>query len=297
MMIDDIIDWGLSVGSESVSISLLMQAERFDFGLLILERDQETVETFLDGDIFSTKTSAEANLFVIPKLTKEEREFWFQGLIPIPAPICWYEFIMGETRSGILIETRPDGIWLQRIEYEKATPTQSRKALIDDIWCKEQEDGKTLVMHDDPRVQRRINELILSKPEFMAHNWGSHPGLIMYLTLMLNSQTTELSKSVPNKDANRLRRLRGKLPLKPHTTVTIVPKRFMYEENGTVKTGTHKRLHWRRSHLRVYHRGEPNEFKRVIPRFLVGKRELGEISHDYKVVIAKEKTHGKVYSG
>lgn len=108
---------------------------------------------------------------------------------------------------------------------------------------------------------------------------------MIYMSLMINSQTTEVRKVEPNAASNRLRRMRGKLPIKGHTRVTIVPKYFIVHMNG--HGGWHNRLHWRRTHVRTYHRGEPNERKKVIARMLVGKRELGEVDHAYKIKTAE----------
>lgn len=74
--------------------------------------------------------------------------------------------------------------------------------------------------------------------------------------------------------------------LPSHTTVTIVPQRFIdeaREADGTKGTHASPRIHWRRSHVRTYNRGLPNERKIVIARQIVGRRELGEVTHDYVV--------------
>lgn len=63
----------------------IVQAEKFDFGSLPLEEGQKPGHFFL------------------PPFTADEQDFWRMGLVPLPAPICWYEFVIGISRSGLLV--------------------------------------------------------------------------------------------------------------------------------------------------------------------------------------------------
>jgi len=58
-------------------VQLAKDAERFDFGELMLE---------------CTKNEDGKNVYDVPSLTEEEMGFWFEGLIPLPADSVWYEF-------------------------------------------------------------------------------------------------------------------------------------------------------------------------------------------------------------
>jgi hypothetical protein len=97
---------------------------------------------------------------------------------------------------------------------------------------------------------------------------------------MLNSRSTEKRtvEGGPKPSGNRH-------PLPAHTVVTIVPKRFVGERpDGERGTHASPRLHWRRSHLREYKAPSGEVYHRiVIPRCLVGKDELGAVTHTYRV--------------
>lgn len=282
MMIDDLIEWCRKQDRYQDILVLLTNAERFDFGDLILEKHDEEYPLYTGDDGQQWKA---------PKLSEDELEFWFEGLIPVPAPICWYEFAINSCISGFIVIDDEEGhIAVQRIEFEK-TPNNPASVLIDTVWAWLNRDRTVGITITDDRSRELLTKKLKNDPGWASTMYGTGPYIMIYLTLMINSQTTEVRKVVPNADTNRLRRLRGKALLKPHTVVTIVPIRFIDEEktnNNHPGSGSKKRLHWRRSHLRTYHRGEPEEFKKVIPRFLVGRRELGEITHEYRIKAQKD---------
>jgi hypothetical protein len=246
-----------SVYSEKAIEEFLILAEKaecFSFGKLPLEVGK-------DGNSFSP-----------PKITDTEYQIWEEGLIPLPAPVCWYEFYIGDILSCILIKSENNKIYSQRIEFGKDF------FVLDGTWS-EEIDRKTFISNNDVKIANAISKF--SEKE-LANLYGSNPTLVMYMTFMLNSKTTEIERFVPDKSQIRLRKQLGKSVLRPYTIVNIVPVRYIAETRGS---GTHAspRLHWRRSHIRVLYRGTPNEKKIVIPRFLVGLRELGEVKHDYVV--------------
>lgn len=77
-------------GTRQNEVNLLYQglqvAEKYDFGNLPFERGEEG-------------TSA----WRLPDLTLAEKSFWVDGLIFLPAPICWFEYQMGNNWTGILV--------------------------------------------------------------------------------------------------------------------------------------------------------------------------------------------------
>lgn len=199
--------------------------------------------------------------------------------------VCWYEFKLNGVPSGILIRTGDDGhIWATRAEPN----------MIDDVWGSwvNSDSGNEFAIEATKSTLSMISKL--PKSEF-AKIWGTTPALMVYLTLMLNSKTSEVNTVRPSAAQIRLRRQLNKTPLFSHKIVTIVPQRFIREaELEGEKHGSPKRLHWRRSHLRIYHRGQHNELKVVIARCLVGRRELGEVTHDY---IVKLPSNGGIQHG
>jgi hypothetical protein len=262
------------------------EAKRDSLGVNVVEEllsYMRQAEVFDFGDI-PCEPSPRKGVFVAPELTDDEFEFWHEGLIPLPAPVCWYEFHINGIPSGMIITTIDGMIVSQRVDFTASTKTKAAECVVDGIWTHLKPGRFSLLYSRFPMVKAFIQKLMQDDREFVEINYAVNPQLTVYMSLMLNSQTTEVRQWNPEASVNRLRRLRNKLPLKSHTIVTIVPKRFIIEgrEKGE-STGNHKRLHWRRSHTRTMHRGQANEFKIVIPRFLVGKRELGEITHEYRV--------------
>lgn len=245
----------------------------------------EIADKFYFGELPLESAEDKEGGYRLPEVTNDEREWWFTGLIPLPGPICWYEFKLNGVASGILIRTSDDGrIWATRAEPN----------MIDDVWGSwvNSESGKEYAIEAAKSTLNMISKL--PKDEF-DKIWGTSVPLMVYLTLMINSKTSEISKVQPSAAQNRLRRQLNKTPLFSHTIVTIVPQRFIREaEIEGEKHGSPKRLHWRRSHLRIYHRGQPNELKIVIARCLVGRRELGEVTHDY---IVKLPLNGEIQHG
>jgi hypothetical protein len=255
-------------------LSLIFRAERFDFGSLTCEAVDNITDTY----------DEHYKAFRLPSLTDEELGFWFEGLLPLPSPICWYEFKVGDVISGILAKTDADGrISCQRVEY-----FEDGEYLIDGTWVTLLEDKKIRFCNEDGERLERLRSIGKDKAYDL---FGSSALIIIYLTLMINSKSTEVHKHVPTKAQQSLRLQLRRKPLPEFTVVTIVPKRY-FDEAGTYdelvkwkdgKVHSFKRMHWRRSHLRIIHKGLHNEKKIVIARMLVGRRELGEVKHDYVV--------------
>lgn len=83
---------------------------------------------------------------------------------------------------------------------------------------------------------------------------------------------------------NRKRIAKGKLPLyETKVLVVKVPKRI---QKKTPSVGTHAspREHYRMRHVRVYHRGQPNEFRIWIPPIIVNPGGPGRIDKTYAII-------------
>lgn len=251
-------------------------AEKFDFGTIVTE--QTTERQFTSG--------ASLPMFKMPDITDEEMQFWFDGLLPLPADVCWYEFRVTNKKnydsvSGLLIKKDKNGIaWAQRIEYNHKGATDY---MCDGTWVS-LKDRRNLIWKNADDLRSRQLKMLSIEQQYDL--FGSSAMLMLYFTLMINSKTTEVRRVAPTAKQQSLRKQLRKTPLPAHTIVTIVPQRFIDEaRKADGEKGTHAspRIHWRRSHLRTINKGLHNEKKLVIARQIVGRRELGEVKHDYVV--------------
>lgn len=262
--------------------TMIREAQKFDFGALVCEPQPEKGP----------------GVWELPSLTEDEREFFRLGLIPLPYPVCWYEFVLGGWRSAILVYEKEAGWHLERFDL-----VQENEVLYSGVVVKcnlataapKGEPGSwEATMGGNHQFMR-----VVEKANMLEHyHFGSELPLAAYLTLMLNSKTTEVEFQEAPKKLNKVRQKKAREPLPDHRIVRIVPARFQYEKDP-LTGGTHRspRLHWRRSHLRHYdhhtpnsqwaahawHQGEEGWWVAVIPRMLVGRAELGEVSHEYRI--------------
>lgn len=139
------------------------------------------------------------------------------------------------------------------------------------------------------QVELSGNKLLLNRmagsKDFMENHLAVSGPLAVYLTLMLNSKSSEVTTSPAPKALNAARTKRGHTPLADHRIVTIVPKNYSHVKGADGIDRRSPRLHWRRSHLRKLPTGKSI----VIARMLVGKAELGEVSHEYRIGNITEK--------
>ena len=284
---------GVKTEHVTETVRLMHAAEKFDFGLLQFERVPGSEAKTLDG----------RPAWAIPMPTDDERQFILQGLVPLPSNPCWYEFTLGRSRSGLLIHV-VDGAWnVIRIDFDPG-----RGGAFDASWLSY--DMGNLCLRGPAEWLDHLSRA--GEDLSQSLQYSSNLGLAEYLTLILNSRTTERKFEPAPERLNRKRSAAGKTPLYDHTVVTIVPLRFRPKEGGG---GTHAspRLHWRRSHKRHWKERPPGgtsvwmpdelwadpktgEISKgwwvtVVPRVLVGKAELGEITHEYRVTLpTKENT-------
>lgn len=291
--------------------SMIVEAQKFDFGSLHLE-----------------KLSEEEGTWAIPAMTTEEMEWWRDGLIPLPFPICWYEFVINGWRSGLLVyqpSDQPDKWYVERIEYIHTDDEIMYDGLISRV---ELVPGKKELPVDVIGNDEALEEL--GKPKlkkFLNSNLLANIPLAIYLTLMLNSKSTEVRRAEVSTALRKSQMKKGRTPLPDHRIVTIVPQRFRDVDEPGHQGGTHRapRLHWRRSHQRHYKNskvvvpkqadpaqairealaqregtaakptawvelqaGETTttymvDYTVVIARMLVGRADLGEVSHEYRI--------------
>jgi hypothetical protein len=237
---------------------LINMAEKFDFGELVLE------------------PGTEPNTFIPPTITDLERDIWLQGLIPLPAPMCWYEFSIAGRRSGMIVimdEGRPKTTTL----FFSHTDNSLQLA------------GHWVSICNDV-ANTSYGQFIFATAVGDLLSKGDRLQLVIqyevmvYLTLMINSPTTEVHREQAPHRLNAARIKKGLAPLPPHRVVRIVPERYLREARAAA--GLQRlppRLHWRRSHIRILYRGQGNERKTIIPRCLVGIANDGEVSHEYRI--------------
>lgn len=283
-LIDALKDTKHPIGRSKVVLDFLAthlpNAEMFDFGEMPLE-----------------PISDEPGTFTVPTLTRDEKEFWREGLIPLPAPAVWYEFVLNGFRSGMLIVEEGTKWRCSRVDLvNKEFGSIDIITSIDRDRCfKNPTQEYTLEFHGNTALINKMNE---------DQNWGTkHFGmpmlLGMYMTLMLNSRTTDLTTEIPPPKLNKARLKRGQTPLFAHRIVDIAPMRF--RDYSNVQTGSHQspRLHWRRSHKRHFierpatglakwmeteeWKGRTGWWVTVIARMLVSRLEIGIVTHEYRV--------------
>lgn len=281
-------------------------AEKFDFGNLVFERATPDEVKDFDTDDY-TRAIAEDMVatggelpFKLPALQEAEREAWAAGLLPLPAPVCWFEYTLGANRAGILVTTDLD----QQVWSFSPIDTMGSEVFLDGFSSKiertELSPGKfKLSFYSDDAVYQmnaRPSERVMSALQMRTTNAAF---LALYLNLMLYSRSTVRSESErPSEKLNKKRARQNRSPLAAHHIVRIVPEKYLRESREEA-TGTHRspRLHWRRTHLRHYphhtpgsqwaptieHKGVKGWWVAVIARMLVGRAELGEVSHEYRV--------------
>lgn len=249
----------------------IMDAEKFDFGALMLEK--------------LSAEDAPKGAWKAPSLTEDEQDFWHQGLIPLPAPTCWYEYTLGECVTGLLVHNEPDSPdwYAERVDF---IPKQNLM-LVDAVQVKVTRFKEWRIMAPEKlQMMAGGNDVFLQQMQnsktFMEMNVDAIIPMALYLTLMLNSKSTETSPARIDEPVNKKRRRKGLTPLPEHRIVRIVPERYQYERNpdGTLSDRRSPKLHWRRSHQRHLASGQIV----VVVRTLVGRAENGTVSHEYRII-------------
>jgi hypothetical protein len=281
-------------------VALARKAEKFSFGEIPLELDPDPAHAINGRPIW-----------IQPMITKVEHEAWDEGLIPLPAPVCWFEFILGGEPSGMLVLKTHRDIKVQRVDYEPKKGT----GVFTGVWVERSEaeldkelrlntsNGASYFQRGDQIYrasgpQKALDFIALAKSKgTKVLNLAADHYLTMYLTLMLYSSTTEFQQQEAPAKLNKARVKSGHEPLPPHRIVTIVPGRYLERKEAQGGTHASPRLHWRRSHKRHFdhqtgnarwlgnevYKGQTGWYVTIVPRCLVGLAELGEVSHEYRI--------------
>lgn len=255
----------------------------------------------------------------MPELTLEEWQFFSAGLLPLPAPVTWFEYdmpfspwdangnpvphhVVGKRqRSATLISAlEPGRLYFMRFdetltedENGVAHPSLfSTGAVLEkpmhaynpDAPLPPMQDGFDCKMHDRFGWQMKMRDQWVRAASGEALQMGDVVGtdvaIGVYCLLMVNSQSTQTDRVDPPAKLNRARQRRGKLPLASHRVCHIVPPKTYADRTAAMDSGRRPpRLHWRRSHLRRYRSGRVV----VIPRALVGKASDEVVTHEYRV--------------
>jgi hypothetical protein len=236
-------------------------------------------------------------LYKLPDLSMEEKKFWFDGLIPLPAPICWYEYVIGGKWHGVMVVEDPD----------------TRLWTVTEVELNRDNDG-TFFAFDGVRCSLDRHQCVAFSPDWAFATHGNnklknkHRGysagillLSVYLTMMLYSKSTEQELVPAPIRLNKGRIAKGLTPLPAHRVVRIVPQRFLQTSQREGQTERRPaRLHWRRPHLRhfeerpvsstravykaeEFYKGRTGWWVTLIPRMLVNYASPEAVSHEYKI--------------
>lgn len=250
---------GTTAAKSTAFAELINAAEKFDFGEIPLE----------------SQPHPDGTAFVLPKLTNAEREAFIEGMIPLPAPLCWFEFTLNGHRSCILVQ---EGWRCSRYDWND-------EIIFDDHTCTIQ--LATDNDHDDKVQLTGTSFMSLGATPQIKELYGTIPVMAIFLALMLCSRSTEITASPPPPTKlNAARARRARAPLAQHRVVRIVPEAYIRarraEQNATDRLPP--RLHWRRSHIRTLNRATEQERRVLIPRCLVGRAADAEVSHEYRII-------------
>ena len=257
----------------------------------VVAEDIKTAEKFDFGELMLEQIPRNPPEWRVPQLTQPEMIMWREGLLPLPAPFVWYEFDIGGYRSATMIIESGNAWNFMRFDWDRAANQIVWDGIIAKSLICEPERlngsfGVTLL-----RGARNLEKFEKLSDVYNSHHIVSNCHLALYLTLMLHSRTTEKAREAAPPKLNKQRLKGGKGPLFDHTVVTIVPPRFLDASKAEgISEHRSPRLHWRRSHVRHFDHQTPNSRQLpdgrwgiAIARMLVGKAELGEVSHEYRI--------------
>jgi hypothetical protein len=263
----------------------LDQAEKFSFESVPYE-----IERTDDGNI---KVD-------LPELTPDEMQWFAEGLIPMPAFTCWYEFQFPWNEENkpmipvglIIIYDEETRTWLTEVFnfFENGDIL-----LLPFTVTWRYEDGKLKGSRRDYVGVDDTDQTVMDHLGKYEHIAAAMSKMLFYLTLMINSRSTTITKVEASAALNKKRARNDKVLMDSYRKVIIVNRSLLKgQPNGE---GFPKRLHSCRSHKR--HFEKPTISSRwmfseiwgnyvgwwvtVIPRHFRGSRELGEITHDYIV--------------
>ena len=234
---------GVTEAMRAETARRVVAAEKFDFGLLPLDPNP-----------------TEPGHWIVPHITADEVAWWREGLLPLPAPLCYFEFTMGGTRTAFLVEDKGHEWTIERLDLA------DQGVLYDGVVASlkfSKPASATRGSEVEVEVGGNVTALAWYKAqkieELSAQYYADTAALPVYMSMMINSRTTEKRVERVSKTLNASRVRRGKAPLSDHLVVRIVPERFATEKDPTTgRTHRAPRLHWRRSHARHYDHQTPS---------------------------------------
>jgi hypothetical protein len=281
---------GVTDAVRAAAAKRILASEKFDFGHPPLEPDSDAVGSWM-----------------IPTLTDDEISWWRAGFIPLPAPLCWFELELGATRTGLMVEDDGTDWTVERFDLTDLG------VICDGIARRVRKsgpgDGFVVNLTGAQETLGFYARFAGSIPQLSLGQLVADARLAVYLALMLNSRTTEKrAERAAGSPLSASRVRRGRAPLSDHLVVRIVPASYAPAfDPATGRAHRSPRLHWRRSHLRHYDRATPASkwsetiehagrrgwWVTVVPRSLVGREDLGEISHTYWVPPSQLESKGE----
>jgi hypothetical protein len=271
-------------------------APKFDFGIVpsICIGTEDVSDSVMPE--WRDRVLTLAPVFRLPELTVNEIAWWADGYFPLPFPSVWYEFYLGDAMPTMkvctLINWREGGWDVEVLNVHKASVSVTGAILRILL------DAATFDLKSpDHWVNFQIsgNDLPLCKAaaDRITNSWAGKLRLAVWLTIALNSKSTDKRTELAPPRLNKQRAARGQTPLFDYTVVDIMPSRYL---DRASLGGTHAspRAHKPRSHIRHLSHQVPNgrliesgehagQWAIVIPWCWVNKTEVDALTQEYLV--------------
>lgn len=225
---------------------------------------------------YPVETDAEGRT-TMPNPTPDEVGFFARRLLPLPFPTSFLSFDRDGTAVGVLVEERDDRVDVTRVEHFPDADALfvspfTLEVSYGDGPSARFEDGLGLLGAYRARVAE-LNGVDPADHAALDRVMTSDAMTMIYLVAMLSSTSSEVESHGPRPFATRRRRAAGLDPEMPHRVVRLLPRavRDAIAADGDGERA-HRRIHWRRSHLRTLADGR----QVVVARHVVGYRSLAD---------------------
>lgn len=246
----------------------------------------------------------------MPKLEENESSWFSRGLIPLGAPVVWYEYKQPSNEGSkdistvclLIIETKPCNWDTYQFSIHEGRMTIGNLFHSWDFEGNElKQRYKTVEVPNDfpitnyntPNWYENGGNTSLTKEEY-CDAVASRSALFTYLTLMINSRSTVVEQIKEPSKLNKKRLRNDKTPIDEYKRVILISKKVI---SVTGEGGTVMKLHYCRSHIRHYENKTPNStwvpdmtyneitgwWIVIIPGHFKGVADHGTITHDYTV--------------
>lgn len=210
---------GCSVDYQRDLARRISDAAMFDFGTIPLVRvgSEDISDTIAPA--WRGRAPALAPTFRLPELTKDEVSWWAEAIFPLPFPSVWYEFYMGDAvpmKVCTLINWREGNWFVEVVNVHKTSVSVTGSILRlpldvasfdldhENDWLDFQVGGNDLPLHA-PKV---ANEAIV-------HSWAGKLRVTVWLTIALNSKSTDRRTETAPAKLNKQRVARGYTAVRP----------------------------------------------------------------------------------